>query len=125
MLFTSLLASLVLASGAAANSWGGNNLLMLQGMEESAQIDFIKRQAADGSKVLRLWVRGYKKGCEKGTNIAIDAPDLETELGKYNDETLDVLDRTLGLIQEHGQGMKVIISPHNANAIYGYAHCHG
>lgn len=119
MRFTSLLAGLVLASSvAAANSWGGNNLLMLQGMEESEQISFIKKQAADGTKVLRLWVRGMKKGCEKGTNIAIDAPDFETTLGEYNKETLDILDRTLQLIEEHGQGMKVIISPHNANSIY-------
>lgn len=120
MRLNGLLSSLLLAmSAAASNSWGGNNLLFLQGMDEGQQISYIKKLADDGTKVLRLWVRNMKKGCEKGSDVVVDVPDLETTLGQYNDQTLDLLDRTLQLIQENGNGMKVIISPHNANTIYG------
>ncbi|EKD02406.1 beta-1,3-mannanase [Trichosporon asahii var. asahii CBS 8904] len=116
----SLMFLVVLAWAAVANSWAGTNTYFLQGMFEGKdQIDFIKELASIGVKVFRLSVRYQVLGCDKGTKVTWPVPALELALGEYKDETLDLLDQTLNLIRQHGNGMKVIISPHDGNSLYG------
>lgn len=120
MRLLTLLSAAVMATAVfAAKSWAGTNSYFLQGMfEGKTQIDHIKDLAANGVKVVRLWLRHQNLGCEKGTTITWPVPPFEETLGVYNDQTLDLLDQTLNLIRQHGNGMKVIISPHDANSIY-------
>ena len=53
----------------------------------------------------------------KGSNIVQDIPPLETTLGKYNDATLDALDKVL--VKLAAKNIKAVISPHDANSLIG------
>lgn len=55
------------------------------------------------------------KGCQKGSNIAVDVPDFEDTIGTYNTSALEALDGVLAKMA--AKGMKAIISPHDGNAV--------
>ncbi|KAL7626437.1 hypothetical protein AAE478_003209 [Parahypoxylon ruwenzoriense] len=55
--------------------------------------------------------------CEKGSKLSVKVPQLETTLGKYNDETLDAVDKVVDKLAR--KGIKAIISPHDANSLPG------
>lgn len=119
--------AILLATAAAAQSWAGTSNYFLQSLDDAAQTAHIKKLGDAGVKVLRLWVRVQddpkSKPCEKGSLRHYSCPALE-EWGSDpnsppNQATLDTLDRTLKLIQDSGTGIKVILSPHDANSIFG------
>ena len=70
-------------------------------------------------------------GCDKGSKIATNIPDLEEDsIGQYDDTVLKALDKVLAKLV--AKGLKAIISPHDGNAfginscdVYGktYGHC--
>lgn len=98
-------------------SWAGTNLYFLQGLSDSDQDAYINKLSSYNTKVVRLWVNGQSKGCQKGSNIVQDIPQLETTLGQYNDVTLDVLDKVL--VKLAANNIKSVISPHDANSLIG------
>jgi mannan endo-1,4-beta-mannosidase len=59
-------------------------------------------------------------GCLKGSTVKA-IPPFEATVGTYDNTVLDALDSTLKLL--HSNGMKAIISPHNANSLTGDATC--
>ena len=99
------------------NSWMGTNLYFLQGLSDSEQDAYIDFLADAGPKVVRVWVNRQSKGCQKGSNLSNDVPSFEDQLGEYNWETLDQLDKVIDKIAK--AGMKVIISPHDSNSLIG------
>lgn len=101
----------------ASGSWAGTNLYFLQGLSDSDQDAYISKLSSYNTKVVRLWVNGQSKGCQKGSNIVQDIPQLETTLGTYNDVTLDVLDKVL--VKLAAKSIKAVISPHDANSLIG------
>lgn len=105
------------SSGGNSTSWMGTNLYYLQGLSDSDQDAYIGQMAADGAKVVRVWVNAQTKGCQKGSQITVTVPPLESTIGKYNDETLDTLDKTITKLSSHG--IKALISPHDANSLLG------
>lgn len=118
-----LLASAYIAVAACANyvqaspSWAGTNLYYLQGLSDSDQDAYISKLSSYNTKVVRLWVNGQSKGCQKGSNIVQDVPQLETTLGQYNDVTLDAVDKVL--VKLVAKNIKAVISPHDANSLIG------
>lgn len=104
---------------AVSKSWAGTSNYFLQGMSESDQRTYLSQLASAGVKVIRLWVSNQPGGnsCVKGSISVSKVPELETVLGKYNVETLDLLDKTLTFIQS--LGMKALISPHDGNKLNG------
>lgn len=96
----------------------GSNLYYLQGLSDSDQDAYIGQMAADGAKVARVWVNAQNEGsCQKGSRIAVTVPPLESTIGKYNDKTLDALDKVIVKLSKHG--IKSLISPHDANSLLG------
>lgn len=95
----------------------GTNLYYLQGLSDSDQDAYIGQMAADGAKVARVWVNAQNPGCQKGSRIAVTVPPLESTIGKYNDETLDALDKVI--VKLSNKGIKALISPHDANSLLG------
>lgn len=118
-LFTSACIALAtcVTSVYSSGSWAGTNLYYLQGMSDSDQDAYINKLSSYNTKVVRLWVNGQSKGCQKGSNIVRDIPPLETTLGQYNKVTLDELDKVL--VKLAARNMKAIISPHDANSLLG------
>lgn len=125
-------AALLAGTTAALNSWAGSNSHFLQALEpEVEQVKHIEQLADLGVKVMRLWVNVQPnpavegQECVKGSARNQWCSPFEHEpfggLGKYDWSTLDVLDRTLLNIKDHGKGMKVIISPHNTGSLVGCA----
>lgn len=118
-----LLASAYVAVATCANyvqsspSWAGTNLYYLQGLSDSDQDAYISKLSSYNTKVVRLWVNGQSKGCQKGSNIVQDIPQLETTLGQYNDVTLDAVDKVL--VKLVAKNIKAVISPHDANSLIG------
>jgi mannan endo-1,4-beta-mannosidase len=102
-----------------SNSWAGSNLYFLQGLSDADQTTYIENLASYGAKVVRVWVKNLPGGnaCVKGSYIANAVPALETTLGVYNNATLDALDKVLYKLQQNG--LKALISPHDANTICG------
>lgn len=98
-------------------SWAGTNLYYLQGMSDSDQDAYINKLSEYNTKVVRLWVNGQSKGCQKGSSIVRDIPQLETTLGQYNTVTLDELDKVL--VKLVAKNIKTIISPHDSNSLIG------
>ena len=98
-------------------SWAGTNLYYLQGLSDADQNAYVDKLAEYNTKVVRLWVNGQSKGCQKGSNIVKDIPQLETTLGQYNKVTLDELDRVL--VKLAAKNIKAIVSPHDANSLIG------
>lgn len=99
-------------------SWMGANLYYLQGLSDADQDAYIGQMAADGAKVVRLWVNAQTAGsCAKGSLIATTVPALETTIGQYNNETLDALDGVI--VKLNKNGIKALISPHDANSLLG------
>jgi mannan endo-1,4-beta-mannosidase len=66
-------------------------------------------------------VTNVDAGCLKGSTIANSVPPFESTVGVYNTAVLAALDDTLKLLYDNG--MKAIISPHNANTLTGDAGC--
>ncbi|KAK8073127.1 hypothetical protein PG996_006475 [Apiospora saccharicola] len=100
------------------NSWMGTNSYYLQGLSDAEQSAYIDAMAKDGAKVVRVWVNGQTAGdCQKGSLIASSVPPLETNLGAYNDATLDALDKVI--VKLNDKGIKALISPHDANSLLG------
>jgi mannan endo-1,4-beta-mannosidase len=60
-------------------------------------------------------------GCLKGSSTVRAIPPFEAIVGTYDTTVLDALDSTLKLL--HSNGIKAIISPHNANSLTGDAAC--
>lgn len=121
MRLLNLTPALLLAAAASAKSWGGTNNYFLQSLSDEAQIAHIRELAAAGVKVIRLWVREQPadQQCEKGSLRTQSCPALEHEGSNAPDPlTLDLLDKTLLNIHNEGKGMKVILSPHDANSVY-------
>ncbi|KAI0006472.1 glycoside hydrolase family 5 protein [Xylariaceae sp. FL0662B] len=107
-------------SSQASKSFMGSNLYFIQGLADADQDAYISDLAAYGAKAVRVWVRqeaGDDDGCVKGSTLSVELPDLETTLGEYNDETLDALDKVVYKLAQ--KGIKVIISPHDANSLLG------
>lgn len=99
-------------------SWMGTNLYYLQGLSDPDQDTYIGKMAEDGAKVVRVWVNAQTAdSCQKGSRIAVTVPPLESAIGKYNDETLDALDKVMAKLSDHG--IKSLISPHDANSLLG------
>lgn len=121
----SLLAALYLAGAHAlaidkrgSTSWAGSNLYFLHGLSASDQASYIDTLASYGAKVVRVWVTGLGTGCQKGSNVAVNIPDLEpNSIGEYDDTVLAALDNVLAQFVKNG--IKAIISPHDGNA-FGY-----
>ena len=101
----------------ASGSWAGTNLYYLQGLSDSDQDAYINKLSSYNTKVVRLWVNGQNQGCQKGSSIVHDIPQLETTLGQYNDVTLDALDKVL--VKLAAKCIKAVISPHDANSLIG------
>lgn len=101
----------------ASGSWTGTNLYFLQGLSDADQDAYISKLQSYNTKVVRLWVNGQTKGCQKGSNIVRDIPQLETTLGQYNKVTLDELDKVL--VKLAAKNIKAIISPHDSNSLIG------
>ncbi|KAI1144248.1 glycoside hydrolase family 5 protein [Hypoxylon sp. FL0543] len=96
----------------------GSNLYFLPGMADQDQDAYINDLAKYGAKVVRVWVNQQSAGhCEKGSNLKNSVPQLETTLGKYNDQTLDAVDNVVNKLAQ--KGIKAIISPHDANSLLG------
>ena len=112
-------ASLLSGAFAASKSWAGTSNYFLQGLSASDQQSYIQQLASDGIKAIRLWVSDQPGGnaCVKGSISVSGAPELETTLGQYNTQTLDLLDQTLVWTSSHG--IKAIISPHDGNKLNG------
>jgi mannan endo-1,4-beta-mannosidase len=86
-------------------------------LSDADQNAYIDKLAGYNTKVVRLWVNSQSKGCQKGSNIVKDIPQLETTLGQYNKVTLDELDRVL--VKLAAKNIKAIVSPHDANSLIG------
>jgi mannan endo-1,4-beta-mannosidase len=116
--FASLALARLLVQSMAATTWMGANLYYLQGLSDSDQDAYIDAMSQDGAKVVRVWVNDQTEGsCEKGSLIAVTVPQLETTIGEYNNATLDALDKVI--LKLSNKGIKVLISPHDANALLG------
>ena len=102
-----------------SKSWSGTSNYFLQGMSTSDQQSYISQLASDGVKVLRLWVSNQPGGgaCVKGSLSEMGCDHFEETIGQYEWRTLDLLDQTLVYLEENG--MKAIISPHDANLLNG------
>lgn len=113
------LTTLTARNSTTPTSWMGTNLYYLQGLSAADQVAYIETMAADGVKVVRVWVNAQTAGaCQKGSLIAADVPALETAaLGEYNNATLDALDGVLVKLED--KGIKALISPHDANSLLG------
>lgn len=119
-LFTTLclaLAHFCQLTEAKSSSWSGTNNYFLQGMSDSAQDAYIQTLSSYNAKVVRLWVNQASKGCQKGSQIVRDIPQLETTIGQYNKVTLDEIDKLLVKLSD--KNIKAIISPHDANSLIG------
>ena len=57
----------------------------------------------DGAKVVRGWLNGIRPGTYKGSNITVTIPDLEVEVGQYNDTVLDAIDNLLYECHQRGK----------------------
>ncbi|KAI0181199.1 glycoside hydrolase family 5 protein [Hypoxylon sp. FL1284] len=97
----------------------GTNLYFLPGMSDQDQDAYIKDLVDYGIKVVRVWVNGQAGNghCEKGSKLSVQLPQLETTLGKFNDQTLDAVDKVVNKLSQ--KGIKAIISPHDANSLLG------
>ncbi|KAI0138633.1 glycoside hydrolase family 5 protein [Hypoxylon sp. NC0597] len=97
----------------------GSNLYFLPGMSDQDQDAYINDLAQYGAKVVRVWVNQQFGGghCEKGSKLQNSVPQLETTLGKFNDQTLDAVDKVVNKLAQ--KGIKAIISPHDANSLLG------
>jgi mannan endo-1,4-beta-mannosidase len=88
-------------------------------MSDTDQDAYLRQLSQDGIKVVRVWVNAQPGGgaCVKGSISVSYVPDFETTLGRYNYQTLDLLDKTLVKIGSYG--MKALISPHDGNMLQG------
>jgi mannan endo-1,4-beta-mannosidase len=98
-----------------SKSWAGADNYFLIGLSDNEQDSYIANLSSYGAKVVRIWVNSQTKGCQKGSSIVTDIPDLETTLRQYNDTVLDAIDKVLVKFVKHG--LKAVISPHDANAL--------
>lgn len=64
---------------------------------------------------------GLQGGCIKGSADVSSVPDFEDTVGVYDTTVLDQLDATLSRL--HANGIKAIISPHDAGQINGANGC--
>lgn len=102
-----------ISSRANSPSWAGSNIYFLIGLSDSQQNEWIDNLAADGAKVVRLWVNAQSQGsCQKGSKIATTIPELESSIGNYNDAVLDAVDSVL--VKLTAKNIKAIVSPHDA-----------
>lgn len=76
---------------------------------------------ADQDSLFFPLVTGLPAGCIKGSLDVAAVPDLEETIGVYNTTVLDHLDATLSRL--HANGIKAIISPHDAGQINGANGC--
>lgn len=104
-----------------SSSWAGSNLYFLHGLNAGTQSAYIETLAGWGVKVFRLWVTGLQGGCIKGSLDVAAVPDLESTVGVYDTTVLDQLDATLSRL--HANGIKAIISPHDAGQVNGANGC--
>ncbi|KAG9192100.1 mannan endo-1,4-beta-mannosidase [Alternaria panax] len=102
-------------------SFGGSNEYFLHALSASEQKTYIETLAGWGAKVIRLWATNIDAGYLKGSTIPYSIPPFETTIGVYDDTVLAALDDTLRLL--HDNGMKAIISLHNANSLTGDVIC--
>lgn len=126
--FAAALATIIMGASASpaelnprgvSKSWGGTSNYFVQAMADDQQEKYIKALSDAGVRVIRVWVNAHpgNNACTKGSRLVKQVPDFEETIGKYNWETLDVLDKTLTLVAKYG--MKALISPHDANALHG------
>jgi mannan endo-1,4-beta-mannosidase len=95
------------------------NQNLLQSLDE-----YLHRQTGGNSESDandRCIVTNIDEGCLKGSTITNSMPPLETSVGVFDTTVLAALDATLKLL--HDNGMKAIISPHNANSLTGDVAC--
>ncbi|KAI1097294.1 glycoside hydrolase family 5 protein [Jackrogersella minutella] len=97
----------------------GSNLYFLPGMSDQDQDTYINDLAQYGAKVVRVWVNQQTGNghCEKGSKLSVSVPNLETQLGKFNDQILDAVDKVVNKLAQ--KGIKSIISPHDGNSLLG------
>lgn len=98
-------------------SWAGTNNYFLQALSDADQQIYVAELVAKGIKVVRLFINGHVAGCEKGSLRVHALPELEEQIGQFNNATLDAVDKTIALLWQNN--IKVILSPHNGNLIYG------
>ncbi|KAI9741773.1 MAG: hypothetical protein M1834_000159 [Cirrosporium novae-zelandiae] len=104
------------------SSFAGSNNYFLHGLSVEEQTTYVQTLAGWGAKVVRLWVTGTSGSCVKGSlTTNISNLELEGSIGTYHTEVLAALDDTLKLLHENG--MKAIISPHDAGVINGVNGC--
>ncbi|KAI4711717.1 hypothetical protein J4E89_003159 [Alternaria sp. Ai002NY15] len=120
-LSTTVVNGLVPTRRQASTSFAGSNEYFLHALSASEQKEYVETLAGWGAKVLRLWATNVATGCLKGSTIDNEVPAFESTVGVYDTTVLDKLDDTLKLL--HDNGMKAIISPHNANTLGGSAGC--
>lgn len=108
-----------LAERGTSHSWAGTSNYFIQGMSDADQDAYLSKLAQAGVRVIRVWVNAQagSRACVKGSISATYVPEFETTLGKYNWETVDLLDKTLVAIGKHG--MKALVSPHDGNLLHG------
>ncbi|KAI1803051.1 glycoside hydrolase family 5 protein [Daldinia bambusicola] len=99
----------------SSHSFMGSNLYFLPGLSDQDQDNYINDLSNYGVKVVRVWVNRQGAGCEKGSQLAVDVGPLESELGKFDDRTLDAVDKVVNKLAK--KGIKSIISPHDANSL--------
>ncbi|KAI1366804.1 glycoside hydrolase [Xylaria arbuscula] len=111
--FLATAAGASISSRANSPSWAGSNIYFLIGLSEDQQNEYIDNLAADGAKVVRLWVNAQNQGsCQKGSTIATTIPELESSIGDYNDAVLDAVDSVL--MKLAAKNIKAVVSPHDA-----------
>ncbi|KAK6950543.1 hypothetical protein Daesc_008871 [Daldinia eschscholtzii] len=99
-----------------SNSFMGSNLYFLPGLSDQDQDNYINNLSNYGVKAVRVWVNRQAAGhCEKGSNLEVDVGPLEPELGKFDNKTLDAVDKVVNKLAK--KGIKSIISPHDANSL--------
>ncbi|KAI9753776.1 MAG: hypothetical protein M4579_005010 [Chaenotheca gracillima] len=99
--------------------WGTSSYYA-HGLSDGERTAWLDGMHRDGAKVVRLWINGVSPGTYKGSNLTATIPNLEEEVGVFNDTVLDAIDQVLSEL--HSRGMKAIISVHDGNA-FGQNSC--
>ncbi|KAF2466233.1 uncharacterized protein BDR25DRAFT_237190, partial [Lindgomyces ingoldianus] len=104
--------------------FAGSNEYFLHALPATDQQVYVETLAGWGvlSGVLTGVLVTYTDGgCLKGSTDVLVVPPLESMVGTYDTTVLTALDDTLKILSSNG--IKAIISPHNANSLTGDERC--
>lgn len=94
--------------------WGGANSYFIYALSRSDQSSILTSLVAANIKIIRIYISLVVPGQKKSSSIFI--PDVEpVTLGVFDDTILKSIDNFLKLA--HDNSIKVIISPHDRNAL--------